>query len=288
MGSYNWGRQSTGRPSQPSGSAFHATNYRIAGPAVRPVPVRLPLGAVGRRAHPARESTAQLARDPATALTHLEAALAADPKSYEASWRVAEVLLDIGKQTPDSVKSPARDSLYARAEAYARTATKLNPDAADGHYVLAAAIGRASLTKSKKERVRRAAEIRSEALRALEIDPEHHKTYHVLGRWNAEIMRLSGFTRFMAKTFLGGKIFNAASWDSATVYMEKAVALAPDDIYHHLDLAEIYIDRGRYAEARIHLNQVAGLAVTDVMDPAYKQRAASLAGAIEGKQDRDR
>jgi len=229
---------------------------------------------------------AQLARDPATALTHLEAALGVEPRSYEANWRTAEVLMDIGKQTPDSVKSPTRDSMYAQAERYGRVATEINPDGADGHFALAAAIGRASLTKSKKERVRRAGEIRSEALRALEIDPEHHKTYHVLGRWNAEIMRLSGFERFFAKAFLGGKIFGAASWDSAAVYMDKAVALAPDNVYHQLDLAEILIDRGRYAEARIHLSQVETLPVVDVMDPAYKERAASLARKIEGKKDK--
>jgi tetratricopeptide (TPR) repeat protein len=229
---------------------------------------------------------AQLARDPAAALTHLEAALAVEPRSYEANWRAAEVLMDIGKQTPDSVKSAARDSIYARAETVARTATEVNPEGADGHYVLAAAIGRASLTKSSKERVHRAAEIRSEALRALEIDPNHHKTYHVLGRWNAEIMRLSGFTRFFAKAFLGGKIFGAASWDSATVYMDKAVALSPENIYHQLDLAEVLIDRDRYAEARIHLNQVEGLPVYDVMDPAYKARAATLLKRIEGKKDK--
>jgi tetratricopeptide (TPR) repeat protein len=230
---------------------------------------------------------AQLARDPTAALTHLEAALAAEPRSYEANWRVAEVLMDIGKQTPDSVKSPQRDSLYARAEGYARIATEIDPAGADGHYALAAAIGRASLTKSKKERVHRAAEIRAEALRALEIDPEHHKTDHVLGRWNAEIMRLSGFSRFMAKNFLGGKIFSAASWDSATVYMEKAVALSPENVYHRLDLAEILIDRGRYTEARTHLERIAELPVYDVMDPAYKERAAALLRSIERKKDKD-
>ncbi len=231
---------------------------------------------------------AQLARDPAAALTHLEAALASDPRSYEAHWRASEVLMDIGKQTPDSVKSPARDSIYARAETLGRTATELNPDGADGHYVLAAAIGRASLTKSSKERVHRAAEIRAEALRALELDPDQHKANHVLGRWNAEIMRLSGFTRFFAKAFLGGKIFGAASWDSATVYLDRAVAQSPENIYHQLDLAEVLIDRGHYAEARIHLNQVAGLPVYDVMDPVYKERAASLTRKIEGKKDKDR
>lgn len=229
---------------------------------------------------------AQLARDPATALTYLEAALASDPRNYEANWRAAEVLMDIGKQTPDSVKSAERDSLYARSEHLARVAVEANPEGTDGYFVLAAAIGRASLTKGSKERVRRAAEIRSAALRAIELDPQNHKAYHVMGRWNAEIMRLSGFQRFFAKTFLGGKIFNAASWDSAVVYMDKALAVSPENIYHHLDLAEIYIDRERYREARIHLNQVESLPVFDVMDPEYKRRAASLLARIEGKKDK--
>jgi tetratricopeptide (TPR) repeat protein len=229
---------------------------------------------------------AQLSRQPADALRYFEAALEADPGSYEANWRTAEILMDIGKQTPDSVKSPERDSIYARAEGYARRAVELNDGGPDGHFALAAAIGRASLTKSKKERVRRAAEIRSEALRALELDPDHHKTYHVLGRWNAEIMRLSGFERFFAKTFLGGKIFNAASWDSAVVYMDRAVALDPENIYHHLNLAEILIDRQRYTEARIHLNQVETLSIVDVMDPDYKAQAAALTRRIEGKKDK--
>jgi tetratricopeptide (TPR) repeat protein len=195
--------------------------------------------------------------------------------------------MDIGKQTPDSVKSPERDSIYGRAERLARVAVEANPQGPEGWFVLSASIGRASLTKSSKERVKRAAEIRSAALKAIELDSLNHKAYHVMGRWNAEIMRLSGLSRFFAKTFLGGKIFNAASWDSATVYMEKALAVSPDNIYHHLDLAEIYIDRDRYSEARIHLNQVESLPVYDVMDPAYKERAASLLKRIAKKKDKD-
>jgi tetratricopeptide (TPR) repeat protein len=229
---------------------------------------------------------AQRARDPTTALRYLEAALQGDSTSYEANWRTAEVLMDIGKQTPDSVKSAERDSIYARAEHFGRRAVELDPAGADGHYALATAIGRASLTKSKSERVRRAGEVRAEALHALELDPNHAKTYHVLGRWNAEIMRLSGFQRFIARNFMGGKIFNAAAWDSAMVYMEKAVALDPENIYNHLDLAEIFIDRGRYSEARIHLNQVENLAISDVGDPAYQARAAALLKRIADKKDK--
>ena len=229
---------------------------------------------------------AQLARDPVTGRHEMELAIAADSTSYEAHWRLAELLVDIGKQTPDSVKSAARDSLYAAAEAQGRIAVALNPDGADGHYILAAGIGRASLTKGKRERVKRASEIRAEALRAIELDPSHHKAYHVMGRWNAEIMRLSGLQRFFAKSFLGGKIFDAAAWDSAVVYMGKALQYSPDNIYHHLDMAEILIDRERFTEARGHLSRIAELPIFDVMDPVYKERAALLLVRTEGKKDK--
>ncbi|MEO8199265.1 MAG: tetratricopeptide repeat protein [Gemmatimonadota bacterium] len=249
--------------------------------------VKLPVLAHAQSAdHMALGVSRVQARDPEAALMHFQAALADDSTGYEANWRAALAAIDIGKQTPDTIKSAARDSLYAQAERYARRATLANPAGADGHFVLAAAVGRASLTKGKRERVRRAVEIRDEALRAIELDPRHDGAYHVMGRWNAEIMRLSGFERFFARSFLGGSVFNQASWAHAAEFMEKAVSLAPTNIYHHLDLALVYIDRGRYTEARAHLNQIATLPVVDVMDPRYIEDAGSVLTQIDGKKDK--
>jgi tetratricopeptide (TPR) repeat protein len=258
--------------------------HRVLACLVVPALLAQPLAAQSVEALLARG--AELHANPQGALEVYQQVLALEPANYEANWRAAQALLDLGKQTPDSVKSAERDSLYAQAERYARAAVEANPDGADGHYILAAAIGRASLTKSKKERVRRAAEIRSEALRALELNPAHDKAYHVMGRWHAEIMRLSGLERFFAKTFLGGKIFGEASWDGAIRNLERATELAPEVIYHHLVLAEVLRDRQRYAEARIHLQQVLDLPLYDVMDPQYKRDAERLLGEIEGKPDR--
>ncbi len=250
--------------------------------------VSLALGLSAATSPLAAQSDTSHARDalePATALSRYEAALAADSTDYEANWRAAIALINIGKQTPDSVKSPSRDSLYARAELLARRAVAADPGDAEGHFVLAQAIGRASLTKGKKERVRRAAEIRAEALRAIELNPDHDGAYHVLGRWNAEIMRLSGITRFFAKSFLGAGIFNQASWQGAVSNMEKAVELNPRRIYHRLDLAEVYADVKRYGDARAQLEKVEELPVADVLDPTYKADAARLLARIANRKD---
>jgi tetratricopeptide (TPR) repeat protein len=223
-------------------------------------------------------------RDLRSALQHFEAALAMDSMHYEANWRGSDCLVDIGKQIGDTIRDPARDAMYAKAEAWARRAVATNAGGADGHFALAQAIGRASLTMGKRDRIRRAAEIRSEALRAVEIDQRHDGAYHVLGRWNAEIMRLSGTARFFARTFLGGAIFNQASWANAVQYMERAVSIRPDYIYHHLDLAEIYIDQDRWADARTQLELIASLPIIDAADPHYKNEAVRLLGTIRDRR----
>jgi tetratricopeptide (TPR) repeat protein len=224
-------------------------------------------------------------RDPAGAVEHFAAALALDSTDYQANWRMASALIDVGKQTPDDVKNKERDSLYVLAEVYARRAVDAELLQPDGHYILAAAIGRASLTKGNKERVRRAREIRVEALKALELDPEHDNAHHVVGQWNAEIKRLSGVQRWFAKNMYGGDFLDLASWQQAEEHMQLAVAINPAVIYHRMVLAEIYIDLKRYGDARPQLQAIDSLPVFDVLDPRYKTQAGELTNEMAGKED---
>jgi tetratricopeptide (TPR) repeat protein len=219
-----------------------------------------------------------------TALAHFEAGLALDSTYYEANWRAAVALMDEGEAMPGTGRDPHRDSLYVRAETLARRAVATDSTRVEGHFALAAAIGRASLTMGKKERIRRAAVIRQEALKAIEIDSTYDGAYHIMGRWNAEIMRLSGLSRFFAKSFLGAGIFGKASWEAAISYMEKAVELDPGRIYHRLELAEIYADRKRYAEARTQLDRIASLPDRELMDPEYRKQAGALAKKIADRK----
>jgi tetratricopeptide (TPR) repeat protein len=234
--------------------------------------------------HVALGAAALEAHDLRTALAHFDAALSRDSTDYEANWRGAIALIDTAEVIPDSVKSPARDSLYARAERLARRAVAADSAGADGHFALAAAVGRASLTMGKQERIRRASIIRDEAMRAIQLNPRHDGAYHILGRWNAEIMRLSGLSRFLAKRLLGAGIFGEASWEAAVSDMERAVALDPGRLYHHLELAEIYVDRKRYDDARAQLADMAALPDREIMDSVYRQKGAALAKAIEKKK----
>lgn len=210
------------------------------------------------------------------ALEHYEAALKDDPKNYEALWKASRSAVDLGEFERDDAK---RDAYFKQGELYARRAVEANPGDAEGHFNLARAIGRNALTQSPRGRVKYAADVRNHALECLKLNPKHAGCLHVMGMWNAEVMRLNGFTRMIAKNFLGGQVFNSASWDEAKRYMEEAVAADPDRITHHIDLAGVYRDMGDKAKARAEWQQVMKLPNRDYNDRYYKGQAdAGLRG----------
>ena len=209
-----------------------------------------------------------------------EAVIARDSLDPEANWRAAVARVDIGERTPDNQKSRTRDSLYRRAVTYARRAVRVAPEDASTHFALALSLGKVSVTLGGKDRVRNAKEVREEALRAIELNPAHDGAWHLMGRWNAEVERLSNLQEFFAKTLLGGKVLGEASWDEAIRCMRKAVELRPDYIFHRLDLAEMLVELKRPEEARPELEKILALPDQDAMDPAYRARAQALLDTI--------
>jgi Tfp pilus assembly protein PilF len=207
------------------------------------------------------------ARNATAALQHYEAALAADPNDYAALTDAAYECVELGEFDPSAEH---RAALYRSAEQYARRAIAANPRDAEGHFQLAQALGRNALTMGVRDKIKFASEVRNEALAALAIDPKHSGALHVMGVWNAEIMRVNGLSRAFARHFLGAKIFDAASWADAQKYLESAVAEDSARIVHRLDLAAVYADRDQRAKAIEQYEWIARAPVTDYNDPNYK------------------
>jgi tetratricopeptide (TPR) repeat protein len=218
--------------------------------------------AIGDREHAAMNAP--------TALQHYQEAMRVDPKSYEAMWKASREAVDVGEYAPQA----RRDSLYTLAEQYARHAVEANQNDAEGHFNLARALGRKALSLGKRDRVKYAGDVRTQALEALRFDPKHPGALHVMGMWNYNVMQLSGMTRFMAKTFLGGKVFDSANWGDAQRYMEESVAVDPVRLVHHLDLARVYAARGDKAKAREQYELTTRATRTEYNDRRYQAEAA--------------
>jgi len=207
-----------------------------------------------------------------SALQHYEAAIKAEPANYKALIKAAHDAVDLGEFDENRKE---RDSLYASAVQYARRAVAANPNDAEGHFELARAIGRNALTMGTKDKIRYAGEVREQALDALKLSPNHAGALHVMGVWNAEVMRLNGLSRMVAKNFLGGKVFGEANWDNAQKYLEQAVSIEPERITHHLDLGAIYKDRDEKAKAIEQYEMIGRIAPSEFNDAKYKGEAAA-------------
>jgi tetratricopeptide (TPR) repeat protein len=221
--------------------------------------------------HVALGDRAYASSNAAEAYKHYQAALAEDPRSYEALWKASREAVDLGEFDKDADR---RSAYFAAATAFARRAVAANPQDAEGHFHLARSLGRTALAAGKRDKVKYATEVRAEALKALQANPQHAGALHIMGVWNAEVMRLSGMERFFAKNLLGGKVFDSASWNDAVSYMERAVAAEPGAITHHLDLAKIYRDTGNKAKAREQFQFVINAPATEANDANYKREAA--------------
>src|SRR5207247_1285174 len=102
---------------------------------------------------------------------------------------------------------------------------------------------------------------------------------------HGEVKRLSWIERKAAAILFGGGFLSKGNWDDAQRYLEKAVALKPRNIFHRLELGEVYVDLGKYSKAREQFTALATLPIGDVLDPEYKKEARQVLEDIKGEKD---
>jgi len=211
--------------------------------------------------------TALAELDLARATTEYRAARELAPESYEAAWKLGRALADGALLAGDG--STGR-GLAGEAAAQARDAVRLSPAGAEGHTVLAVALGRLALAAGGRRKVELSREVKTEAELALAADPGADVALHVLGVWNREMATLNPILRAVA-TWLYGSL-PEASLEEALADLRRAVELRPGALAHRVELGVTLAAAGRPQEARAVLE--AALALPDgwVTDPHYRER----------------
>jgi len=215
----------------------------------------------------------------ADAYAQYAVALQAEPASYHALCRMARAESELG----EDASGEERRRLIAAAVEHARSAVRIAPDSAQGHVWLAVALGRQALKEGPKGKLALAREIKSEADRALALDPDNGRAYHVRAIWNREVASLNFFERAAANTVLGG-VPAGASMDNAVRDLQKAIALEPDYVNHRLELGRTFRMLKRWDEARRELEKAIALPPTsNSRDPKFQDEARELLSHLPKK-----
>ena len=215
------------------------------------------------------------ALDGTSALREYLAAIRLSPSNAEALWRASSEAVDLGE-----FNDAKRDSLYRLGEELARRAVQADSTLSMAYFALAKALGRRAQSLGTRDRVKYAEAVRAAALESLKRDSVNPGALHVMGMWNAEIMRLSGVERFFARRLLGGKTMSEANWRSAITYLEKAIAVDPQRIVHRLELGGIFEERGERQKARETWNSALGLRPLEPNDPEYRKKVEARVSAL--------
>jgi tetratricopeptide (TPR) repeat protein len=151
----------------------------------------------------------------------------------------ADILCSIAKCYCDAMptsKDPAVVKGYAqKALASAMLSLKADPNSPKSHCCVAVCYAKQFPYSDNQTKVDYSRQIKAEAEKAIELDPKFDLAYHMLGRWNFEVSNMGFLTRGLIRIAYGG--LPKASKDAAIESFKQAIAIAPNRIIHHLQLA---------------------------------------------------
>ena len=165
------------------------------------------------------------------------AALAADPRDFEAAWKLARADYWLGSHGPDAER---RKDLEQGIEA-GRKAVAAQPGRPDGHFWIAANMGALAESFGLRQGLKYRKPIKEELETVLRLDPAFldGSADRGLGRWYFKVPGLFGGDRALSESHLRASLaYNATSATS------------------HFFLGELLEDEGRKAEARAEFQKV--------------------------------
>lgn len=205
------------------------------------------------------------------AIEKLKQVLRINPENYFALCKASELHSRVGISQKGT---QGKMAYYTEGRKLAERAIKARPNEAEGYYVLSVAMGRLALTGPNKEKIAAVKAIKSNADKAIRLNPSHGRAWHVLGKWHYEVSGLNFVERAAVKVFYGG--FPESSLEASILAYERAHKLEPLFALNHLELARAYQRADQDAKARAMLQRLASLPTRTGDDNRVKAEGRAL------------
>jgi tetratricopeptide (TPR) repeat protein len=153
----------------------------------------------------------------------------------------SEILCRLAKMYCDSMTGLDKAGQKTNAEMAlecALNAEKADPKNPKAHCCVAVCYAKNFPFSDSQTKVNYSRQIKLEAEKAIEVDPNFDLAYHMLGRWNFEVSNMNFFVKGLVKIAYGG--LPKASKAAAIENFKKAVELKPTRVINHLQLARMY------------------------------------------------
>jgi tetratricopeptide (TPR) repeat protein len=186
--------------------------------------------------------------------------------------KCSELCSRIGQR--ETANPKLRSEYYQAAKIYAETALKIDPKNSEANCVMAIALGRSSMSKSGRDKIENAKEVKKYVDVAIASDPGNFKAWHVLGRWQYEISNLNALERSIVKLFYGA--LPPATIKQSIASFEKARSLRPEFLLNYYEMSKAYKDHDNKAKAIAYLQLLLTLPNQTEDDPAIKNKARDL------------
>ncbi|GAB2810389.1 tetratricopeptide repeat protein [Ferruginibacter profundus] len=204
--------------------------------------------------------------DEKAALAKFKEALKVRPTHLHALSKSSELCSRIGQR---QTNTKVRDDYYTAARIYAQTALTIDSTNSEANTSMAIMLGRSTLTKSGKEKVASAKDLKKYVEAAIKSNPSNFLAWHVLGRWHYEISNLNMVERAAVKVFYGG--FPPSSLKESIAAFEKSKALTSGFILNYLELAKAYHRNNQDTKAIALLKEMMLIPNHTEDDPTIKE-----------------
>jgi len=172
------------------------------------------------------------------ALKKFQMVLTQQPNSYEALYKICLLDLRIGSRFTDETQ---KLQFFTAAKEHAQKALEVNPQGADAHFVMAAALSNLSMVTGFKDRIVNLKSIKKHLDQALAYNPQHAAAWQLLGRWHYKVANLNVVECAASNFLMGGAPVGASNYN-AIESLQKSLQYDPQNISSYYDLAIIYRD----------------------------------------------